>query len=924
MKKIVIRITAIAIALLMTASIVIVAVSSSTSHAASKSLYLSAKSLFISVGDTVDINSFYTDGSSTSKVAYFSNNSGIANIQRGGGFLTAVGTGSTTIYAQDTVSGHKAYCTVTVASGYVPVTSSNVVNTLHKGRNGFCDVLGINWNTYQQWLKDRDHNGKYPKYYLGTPFDNDGDYRMPNGDRSSKYATGNYGLPTTEPVTNCTGFVWHVLQSVSSKKYLVPAETGWVTLYRDYSISRYYFDSKSVMLNSGLLEKGDIIWQFVTDSEYYGSGYNHIGIYYGNGKSDVFWHSTTPENHITEIRGAGRPVTFYVVLKARASVPFTLNRSSATYGAGEVGTLFATAYDKRYVPVYTSNNPNVAYAQNGKIYTKNVGNAVITAKCGNQVATCSVKVIKAPTALNINCTQRTLGIGETYDFNTSFKSGEGCASVAYKSSNPKVCSVIASGGIVKATGVGTATITAYVFNGVHVDATVNVGYAPTKITLNRTNFYLGVGESFDINASIPAGQKTSTITYTSSNAKVATVGKYNCITKGIAPGSITVTATAYNGVKTTTRVTVVKAPTKLYINTPKRIMGVGENFQFFCKFNKGEGTGIVRYTSSDPSVCSVNPTSGLAKAAGKGTATITASVYNGVKVTSQAVVMDPATDVIMNSGDRTMSVGEKFDFDAWLPLGQGTTSLIYSSSNAKVVDVAAAGGVATAKAPGTTKVSVKAGNGVSRAVNITVKYAPTKLILNTTDITIGKGESFDFNHFFLGGQGTSSVRYYSYKPEIADITEKDGIATAKQSGTVILCCKAYNGVYTYMKVNVLDAPEELSLSDEEITLNKGETFDLGAVLPQGTASRKTTFTSTDNEIAEVKAPGGSGICTITAKAEGITTITVTTFNGLSKTCVVNVTSPKAEEDEPVSVSETAPKAQNDSSESLAAESDKGE
>ena len=903
MKKVVVRITAIAVAVLLVASIAIVAVS--TYKAATKSLYLSAKSLFISVGDTVDINSFYTDGSSTNKVAYYTNNSNIAKIERGGGFLTAVGTGSTTIYAQDTVSGHKATCTVTVASGYVPVTSDNVVNTLHKGYNSFCDVLGINYNTYQQWLKDRDHNGKYPNYYLGTPFDNDGDYRMPNGDQSSRYATGNYGLPTTEPVTNCTGFVWHVLQSVSSKKYLVPAETGWVTLYRDYRISRYYFDNKATMLNSGLLEKGDIIWQFVTDSEYYGSGYNHIGIYYGNGHSDVFWHSTTPENHITEIRGAGRPVTFFVVLKARTTIPFTLNRSSATYGAGEVGTLFATSYDKRYTPVYTSSNSNVAYAKNGKIYTNKVGTATITATCGNQKRYCTVKVIKAPTKLNINCTQRTLGIGETYDFNTSFLSGEGCASVGYKSSNPKVCAVIANGGIVKATGVGTAKITAYVFNGVHVDATVTVGKAPTKIYLNRTNFYLGVGESYDINASIPAGEKTSWITYTSSNPKVATVGKYNCLTKAVSPGTITVTATAYNGVKTTTRVTVVKAPTKLLINTPKRIMGVGENFQFFCKFLKGEGTGIVRYVSSDPSVCEINPTSGLAKAKGKGTATITASVYNGVKVTSQAVVMDPATDVIMNSGDRVMGVGEKFDFDSWLPNGQGTTSLLYSTSNAKVVDVAAAGGLSTAKACGNAKITVKAGNGVSRTVNITVKNAPTKLILNTTEITIGKGETFDFNHFFPGGQGTTSVRYYSYKPEIADITEKDGVVTGVETGTAIVCCKAYNGVYTYMRVNVLDAPEELDLSDEEITLTQGDTFDLEAIVPEGTTSRKITFVSSDTDVAAVSVPGGSKVGTITAKAEGKAEITVTTFNGISKTCTVNVVLPEPEpEPEPEESTET--------------------
>ena len=83
MKKTVTRITAIAIVVLLIASITIVAVTSS--RAASKTLSLSAKSLYKSVGDTVDINSFYSDGSSTKNIAYFSNNSNVANIQRGGG-----------------------------------------------------------------------------------------------------------------------------------------------------------------------------------------------------------------------------------------------------------------------------------------------------------------------------------------------------------------------------------------------------------------------------------------------------------------------------------------------------------------------------------------------------------------------------------------------------------------------------------------------------------------------------------------------------------------------------------------------------------------------------------------------------------------------------------------------------------------------
>lgn len=124
-------------------------------------------------------------------------------------------------------------------------------------------------------------------------------------------------------------------------------------------------------------------------------------------------------------------------------------------------------------------------------------------------------------------------------------------------------------------------------------------------------------------------------------------------------------------------------------------------------------------------------------------------------------------------------------------------------------------------------------------------------------------------------------------------------------GTAIVCCKAYNNVYTYMKVNVLDAPEELSLSDEEINMNVGEFCKLQALFPEDTTSRKVTFTSSDNSIAEISVPGGSPIGTINAKAEGSITITVKTFNGLEKSCTVNITAPAENKDDDAELSAEA-------------------
>jgi uncharacterized protein YjdB len=101
-----------------------------------------------------------------------------------------------------------------------------------------------------------------------------------------------------------------------------------------------------------------------------------------------------------------------------------------------------------------------------------------------------------------------------------------------------------------------------------------------------------------------------------------------------------------------------------------------------------------------------------------------------------------------------------------------------------------------------------------------------------------------------------------------------------------------------MRVNVLDAPDDLTV-DEEVTATAGDVFDLEAFFPEGTTSRKVTFTSSDKEIAEITVPGGSKVGTVTAKAEGEVTITVSTYNGISKTCKLTVLAPEEQGDEPL-------------------------
>lgn len=62
----------------------------------------------------------------------------------------------------------------------------------------------------------------------------------------------------------------------------------WINWAGNNNIKTYYFDGTSAInnaLNSGVLEKGDIIFML-------GTADAHVGIFYGNNsKNNKFWHS---------------------------------------------------------------------------------------------------------------------------------------------------------------------------------------------------------------------------------------------------------------------------------------------------------------------------------------------------------------------------------------------------------------------------------------------------------------------------------------------------------------------------------------------------------------------------------------------------------------------------------------------------------
>ena len=240
--------------------------------------------------------------------------------------------------------------------------------------------------------------------------------------------------------------------------------------------------------------------------------------------------------------------------------------------------------------------------------------------------------------VTINRTALTLGVGEKFTLTAGIiDTNNDKQTIIWRSSNSKVAKV-SKNGLVLAGGAGTAVITASLENGSKASCTVTVKNAPTAIYLNKTSLTLGVGEQFDLDSSFKNGEGARVIDYTSSNSLVAPVQKAGGIVTAKMVGTATITATTYNGKTVTCTVTVKKAPIQLYLNKTSLTLGVGEQFDLDSSLKNGEGAYSIVYTSNNTSVASVKAAGGIVTANKAGTAVITATAYNGVKITCNVTV----------------------------------------------------------------------------------------------------------------------------------------------------------------------------------------------------------------------------------------------------------------------------------------------
>ena len=491
-----------------------------------------------------------------------------------------------------------------------------------------------------------------------------------------------------------------------------------------------------------------------------------------------------------------------------------------------------------------------------------------------------------PKYLTLSQAVLSLGIGERYTLCCTLPDGSIASNISYSSNNSLVARVDFKTGEVIAAGTGTAQITAKTPGGTKAVCNITVGYAPSSIVINKTKLVLGVGEKFNLNSYLPSGCASYNTAYSTNNALVADVVKDNGLVTAKAVGTAKITVKTYNGKTAVCVINVKKAPKSISLNKKQITLGIGERFDLNSSLPSGCGAYSIVYSTNNAKTADVKRAGGLVTAKAVGTAKITVKTYNGKTAVCVINVKKAPKSISLNKKQITLGIGERFDLNSSLPSGCGAYSIVYSTNNAKTADVKRAGGLVTAKAVGTAKITVKTYNGKTAVCVINVKKAPKSISLNKKQITLGIGERFDLNSSLPSGCGAYSIVYSTNNAKTADVKRAGGLVTAKAVGTAKITVKTYNGKTAVCTFTVKPQAKSVTLNSKEIVMYVGEAFDLNSSIPKNTAAYYRLYSTSNAKTATVTRGGGI----VKALKVGTATISCTLSNGKKAICKVYIMS----------------------------------
>ena len=511
---------------------------------------------------------------------------------------------------------------------------------------------------------------------------------------------------------------------------------------------------------------------------------------------------------VTTVDGGYTASCVVTVITGQAT-DMTLNIDRAELRPGNVLILepiFYPAGADHDPVVWSTSDASVATVYNGVVRAASVGTAIITATCGDLVATCYVLVTSDAIPVErvvLDASAISMYVGESATLTATVLPADATIKdVIWSSGNESVA--IVNDGVVTGIAAGKTVITVTTVDGAHTATCSVTVMAPivhvTGVTLDKTSAEIFVGEKVTLIATVlPADATNKAVIWSSSNASVATVD-VNGVFTGISEGTAIITVTTVDGgYKAECAVTVkpivppVVHPTGVTLDKTSAEICVNETLALTATVLPADATDkSVTWYTSDASVATVSA-NGVVTGISKGIATITVATVDGNKTATCVVTVTerlvPVTGITLDTIATTIDVGSTVTLNATIiPADASNKNVIWTSSDPNVATVNK--GVVTGVSKGTATIRAASEDNPSVYAECVVTVNEVTPVIHVTGVTLDKtnlqlkvGETATLKATVVPSDASDKKVSWRSSDTKVVIVDSDGKVTAVGKGT---------------------------------------------------------------------------------------------------------------------------------------------
>ncbi len=565
----------------------------------------------------------------------------------------------------------------------------------------------------------------------------------------------------------------------------------------------------------------------------------------------------------------------------------TLNEKEKTLMTGETLELVANispANATHKDVIWESSDTRVAVVdEKGIVTAVGAGTAHITAKAnGSDVsASCIINVYQQVLELKLNYDALTVRKGTVFWlYATLIPDTALNRDIVWESSLPGVASVDEFGQIT-ALASGTTTITATSLDTGATDSCVlTVSESVTGVSLNVREASIEIGEKLALIPTVtPIEAENKAVTYTTSDASVATVDENGVVT-GLKGGTVIIVCqTVDRGLIASCRITVNEYISDIRFIEKEMYIIKGEKKTLELDVTPKSATNQdFVWTSQNSSILHVD-SDGVAYGVNYGTVIVTVATTDGSekKDTCKITVIKPVESLVLRENKIKVEEGKDYQLSAIVtPSDSSVQDVIWTSSDTSVAVVDNTGKVTGIK-EGVCKITATAKDGAGAfdtcEVTVTKTIRVTSITVNPEDATMIVGEE---RQIYARMKPTNTTEVYSW------VSSDDSVVTVDENGYVkavgtgsatVTAVTDISGIEGSFRVTVI------ALNATKITLEQYDSYDLYL---DGTDSGVTWY-SRNKRVATVNARGQ-----VIARQAGTTSI-VARVDGKRVVCEITVT-----------------------------------